>query len=318
VNIMGRPAQDGGTETSEGGLSRVGGRWSQVNPTRSLLMMTAGAVLGLAIAGFGLFTAKGTASNAVPPEDVALVNGKPVLVSDYIAQLEAEAGAPYSQTTRAQRQKVVNDMIREELFVQRGLELDFPASDPDTRTALVAAVEQQVAADVTAQQPSEATLQAYFDKNRAAYASDGTITLHELVLAGPADAAAMAKAAEAVKALRSGAALNAVMTKYGLKESGRVNDGDEFYFAAKLHLGDRLFKLATSLPAGAVSEPQAEADGMHILSIASNHMPVQQSYADVREKVLFNYKKDEQARLEAADERYLRSKADVQIAKAFR
>ncbi|HTK35316.1 MAG TPA: peptidyl-prolyl cis-trans isomerase [Caulobacteraceae bacterium] len=317
MNVVDRPAGASVAEAPEAGAARVGSRWSQVNPTRSLLMMAAGAVLGLTIAGFGLFSARGTVTNTIPPEDVALVNNKPVLVSDFIAQIEAETGLPYSQTTPAQRRKVVNDMIREELFVQRGLELDFPASDPDTRSALVAAVEQQVAADVTSQQPTEKALRDYFNQHRSEYASDGDINLHELVLAGPVDAAAMAKAGAAVKALRAGAPLDKVMATYGLKESGRVSDGEEFYFAAKIHLGDKLFAVARTLPAGAVSDPQPAADGVHILSIISNHMPVMQTYEDAKEKVFFDYKKVEQAKLEAADEKYLRSKADIRLAKGF-
>jgi parvulin-like peptidyl-prolyl isomerase len=297
--------------------SRPGPWYARVDPTRSLLMMAAGAVLGLGLAGFGLFSARGTITNTIPAEDVALVNSKPVLVTDFIAQIEAETSVPYDQTTPAQRRKTLNDMIREELFVQRGLELDFPASDPDTRTALVAGVEQQVGSDVTSQQPAEAALRNYFERNRATYASDGTMTLHELIQPGPAAAADLARGGEAVKALRAGTPLQVAMASYGLRESGRVNDGDEFYFAAKLHLGDRLFALARTLPVGAVSEPQAAGDGVHILIMVAHRPPVLESYAEAREKVLFNYKKDEQARLEKADERYLRSKADIRLAKGF-
>jgi hypothetical protein len=319
VSILDRPPgpSAGDADPPVESTPRIGWRISQVNPTRSLIMMATGAVLGLAIAGFGLFTANAT-TNTVPPEDVALVNNKPILVSDYIAQLEAEAGVPYSQTTRAQRQKVVSDMLREELFVQRGLELDFPASDPDTRAALVTAVEQQVAADVTAQQPTEAALIDHFNKHRADYASDGTMTLHELVLGGPTDAAAMAKAADAVKDLRAGAPVDAVSAKYGLKESGRVSDGEEFYFAAKIHLSDKLFQVARYLPTGKVSDPQPAADGVHILDMINNRQPVMQDYADAREKVFFDYKKAEQTKLEAADFAYLKAKADIKIAKEFR
>jgi len=70
---------------------------------------------------------------------------------------------------------VLDEMIREELFVQRGLELDFPGTDPDTRSALVAAVEQQVVADVTTHQPADAELQKYFEENRSNYATEGTM-----------------------------------------------------------------------------------------------------------------------------------------------
>jgi parvulin-like peptidyl-prolyl isomerase len=305
-------------DTSADGLPRVGKRLSQVNPTRSLLLMSAGALLGLFIAGFGLFTARGSTSNAVPPEDVALVNNRPVLVSDFVAQAEAEAAMPFGEISKAERRKVLDSMIREELYVQRGLELDFPSSDPDTRTALVAAVEQQVAADVTAQQPTEAELMAYYEKNKLKYSSDGTMTLHELVLAGPADAGALAKAAQAVQALRAHTPVEAVMAKYGLKESGRVNDGEEFYFAAKIHLGDKLFNLAQALPSGAVSDPQAMPDGVHILAMVKNTMPVALGFADARENVFFDFKKAEEKKLQDADEKYLRAKADIQIAKEYR
>lgn len=299
-------------------ISWVGSRFSNISPTRSLLMMTFGAVLGLAIAGFGLFTAKGSTSNQVPPEDVALVNNRPVLVSDFVAQVEAENGTPFSEAPMAMRKRVLNSMIREELYVQRGLELDFPASDPDTRTALVAAVEQQVAADVTAQQPTEAQLMAYYEKNKLKYSSDGTITLNELVLPGPVTPESTAKAAQAVQALRSKTPVETVMTQYGLKDSGRVDDGEEFYFATKIHLGDKLFAAAAALPTGSTTDPVAAADGLHIIQVITNKQPVALSFPDAREKVFFDFKKEAEGKLQDADERYLRAKADVQIAKEYR
>ena len=49
--------------------------FDQPSARRSLMLCAAGAVLGLVIAGFGLFTAHGTRTAGVPAEDVALVNG---------------------------------------------------------------------------------------------------------------------------------------------------------------------------------------------------------------------------------------------------
>jgi hypothetical protein len=172
------PAPAAGTPPSGGGF------WDfrRVNQARSITFFSLGAAIGLAIAGFGLLTAKGTSTHAVPPENVALVNQRPILRTDFIAQTEAELGKPFGEATVAERLKVLDEMIREELFVQRGLELDFPGTDPDTRTALVAAVEQQVVADVTTHQPADAELQKYFEDNRANYATEGTMALHNLVL----------------------------------------------------------------------------------------------------------------------------------------
>jgi hypothetical protein len=300
------------------GEPHVGGRLSQINPTRSLILMAIGAVVGIGIAGFGLFTASGTTVAGVPAEDVALVNNKPVLRSDFIAQVEAENGVPFAQTTRAQRLKVLDEMIREELFVQRGLELDFPASDPDTRSALVAAVEQQVVADVTSQKPKEEDLRAFYESHKDAYSSDGTMTLHEYVLPGATDAAAMAKAAQAVQALRGGAALEPTMARFGLNTSGRVDDGEEFYFAAKIHLGDAMFAAARPLAARQASKPMPAADGVHVLYMVNNLTPKPNSFADARSQVLADYEKEAIDRLQKGDEKFFRKRANVLIAPDMR
>src|ERR1700748_1032228 len=91
----------------------------QVNSTRSMVLCAVGAVVGLVIAGIGLFSARGTATHSVPPEDIALVNQRPVLRSDFVNQLESETGTAFDQATRAEKLKVLDEMIREELLVQR-------------------------------------------------------------------------------------------------------------------------------------------------------------------------------------------------------
>src|SRR5580700_2214065 len=112
-----------------------GGFWDfhTVNSTRAFLFLGIGTIIGLGIAGYGLFTAKGTVTRVVPPENVALINQRPILRSDFIAQTESLYTMPFGETTPEQRLKVLQDMIREELFVQRGVELDFAGNDPDTR-----------------------------------------------------------------------------------------------------------------------------------------------------------------------------------------
>ena len=291
----------------------------QVSTVRSLAFFAVGAVIGLGIAGFGLFTAAGTASKVVPPEMVALVNQKPILRSDFVAQLEALYTIPLSKATRAQKQQILNDMIREELFVQRGLELDEPGTDADTHTAIVAAVEQQVSANVTASTPTDADLLAFYNARKADYVSDGSIMVDELLLPaapGQTPEAALAKANEAAKALRAGQAPAAVAAKYGLKETKRVN-GEEFNFAAEIHLGTALYKIAAGLNPGQVSDPVVEADGLHILKVTKNIPSVPLDFAQARDRLIADYKKDAQERVQKADAEYLRSKAQVLIQPEF-
>ena len=294
-----------------------GGFWDfkQVNATRSMTFFALAALIGLGIAGFGLFTAKGTATHVVPPENVALVNQRPILRTDFIAQAETELGKTFAETTTAERLKVLDEMIREELFVQRGLELDFPGTDPDTRTALVAAVEQQVVADVTTHQPTDAELQKYFDDNRGGYSTEGTMVLHNLVLPKASGPDAVATAKKAADALRAGTPVAEVTKTYGLQELVPEHSSPEqFYFAQQIHLGHDLYEQVVKLNDGEVSEPVAAQDGVHIVQMVKNTRPLPLTFERVRSQVLNDFIMSEKRRLEDADLRYLRDKADILIA----
>jgi hypothetical protein len=57
-----------------------------VSNRRSFVFMGCGALLGLLMAGYALFTARGTSTLIVPAEDVALVNQQPISRSDLLLQ----------------------------------------------------------------------------------------------------------------------------------------------------------------------------------------------------------------------------------------
>jgi len=279
----------------------------KVSPRRSLVLMALGAIIGLGVAGYALFTAKGTSTLVVPPEDVALVNQQPISRSDFLIQLQTLFTVDLAHSTAAERQKVLNDMIREELFVQRAKELDVAGIDPDVRAAMVNAVEQEIAADAITSRPSEDKLRAFYKANVARYASEGTITVRDLVF--PAG-----QAAQAASALKTGASPDSVLTRFGGHDSQRTKD-EEFYFAAKIHLGDRDFAVARALIDGGVSAPLAEADGTHLLYVIKNKPPVPMDFAQAREQVLTDYRDDAVRRLRIGDEAFFRKRANILIAK---
>jgi hypothetical protein len=211
-------------------------------------------------------------------------------------------------------------MIHEELYVQRGLELDFPGTDPDTRNALVAAVEQQAVADATTELPSEQALLSYYAEHRADYATEGTMQVQDFLLEPRPAHSPDEAAAEAVRALRSGAAPQGVLRQYGLRElrANRGEDLEDFYFAARIHLGEGLFSVARSMADGSVSDPIRLADGIHVLRMIKNAAPIPRDFSQAREQVYGDYKRAAAARLRAADEKYLYGKADIQIAASLR
>jgi len=274
----------------------------EVYPRRALALAAAGALIGLGVAGFGLFTAKGVSTFIVPAEDVATVNQQPISRLDYAAQLKAVYDVDPAAASPAQKHKVLSDMIREELFVQRAEELDVASVDPDVRAGMVNAIEQQAAADAITAQPTETQLRAWFDAHRAAYASEGSIAVRDLVF--PPD-----RAAAALGALRAGQGAEAVLARFGGKDTEAVKD-EEFYFAARIHLGPAAFAAAAATPAGGA----AAAPGGHILLVNLNHPPTPFTYERARDQVLSDYRAAAAARLKDGNERFLRERANILIA----
>jgi parvulin-like peptidyl-prolyl isomerase len=270
----------------------------QVSARRSLSLMALGALVGLALAGYALFTARGTTTFHVPAEDVALVNQQPIARADFYAQLQATLGVDNAHATPAQRRRVLDDMIREELFVQRGKELDVAATDPEVRTAMVGAVEQMAAADAVTSEPSDSALQAYFKAHQDRYAQEGVMTVRDLMFPQTADAAAP---------------LAAVLGRFRGRDSGRET-GEDFYFAAKIHLGGALFAVARTLPSGAASPPLALPDGVHLLYMIRNTPPQPFAFDEARAQVLSDFRNDKVKRTTAQYQGFLRQRANVLIA----
>ena len=297
-------------ESNEGGFLDA----TRVNSKRSMLLFAVGALTGLGIAGVGLFNAAGTATRIVPPENVVTVNQRPILRSDFVTQLEAQIGVPFDQATRVDKLQVLDEMVREELLVQRALELDFAETDQDARNALVSAVSQQIIAEVMTSQPTDAQLKEYYAGNEKKYATEGTITVRDLVLPiaeGASADQAMAKAKEAAAALATNAPISQVVQRFGLKEA--KDYGEDFYFAARIHLGEALFAKAATLEDGAVSEPLLASDGIHIVKVLRNTRPVPLTFERSRQQVLTDYKNESQAKLMEATLKFLRSRSNILI-----
>jgi parvulin-like peptidyl-prolyl isomerase len=281
-----------------------------------MLLYAGGALIGLGIAGYGLFTAAGTTTHTVPPEDIALINQRPILRSDFINQLESETGLKFDETTPAQQLQVLDEMVREELLVQRGLELDFAETDQSTRNALVSTVTQQVTVDVTTSQPSDEQLDEYYRRHTDKYASEGTLEVRNLVLSGGAPSNRLLDAArQAAAALRAGEPLERVMGRFGMTEAKRYDE--DYYFAAKYRLGDSLFAAVKDLAPGQVSEPVALADGIHVVQVVKNGKPVPLGYKASRPQVFSDYRSDAQARLVDSTMAFLRARSKILIAKDY-
>src|SRR5580704_16880129 len=223
---------------------------SVVSSSRSFALMALGVLSGLLLAGYSLFTARSASTLFVPAEDVALVNQQPLSRTDYLALLQALYGVDLTHSTREQRERVLNDMIREELFVQRGKELDVASTDPDVRSALVNAVELEIAENAITSQPTEGALRQFFETHQDRYVSEGVMRVRDLVF----PASALAELPRDPDALKKAITDAPTLAHLNGRDSGKTK-GEEFHFAAKINLGDELFAAARDLGNGEVSRP---------------------------------------------------------------
>jgi hypothetical protein len=290
-------------------------------PLRTVTLPALGAVIGLLIAGIGLFRLAPLPVTAVPSGYAALVNQRPILMSDFMTQTQVETGVPFEQATAAQRRQVLHEMIDQELLVQRALALDMPELGVEVRDALADAVNSEVAAPVLARAPSDAELQAFYRAHLSDYATEGTMQLRDIVLhvggfenVDQSIGQASADAEEAIYQLRSGAALDYVMQHFGFVDSGRVNDEDQIDFFMKLHLGPDLFKAASALGDGQISEPILQPDGVHVLVMEHRRPPRYPEFQAARDRVYEAYRKVQTNAAEQENLKFLRGNAQILLA----
>jgi parvulin-like peptidyl-prolyl isomerase len=297
--------------------------FSQAHTRRSLTLLALGALAGLALAGYGLFTAQGTATRGIPAEAIATVNGRLILRTDFVTQVQTQFGASFAESSEAQRQRVLDDMIAEELMVQRGLDVDLASYDPEVRQALVNGVELQIFADVLARQPTTEQLADYYEKHKDKYVRDGIMQLRDLMIATTQQHTsndALPVASKAAEALRRGTPLEDVMKEYGLRDSrrlldsGHIDTGDVFDFSAKARLDPKVFAVASRLNAGQTSAPIIAPDGVHVVVMLKRDPPRQRGFAEVSNEVWTDLKKEAQDQVRNGNLKYLASKADIKIA----
>jgi len=300
--------------------------WSQrllagLGARRSVTLPIGGMLLGLIVAAIGLFHRAPAGYTRVPPGYVALVNQQGILMSDFISQTATETEEPFEQTTRAQRARVLHEMIDRELLVQRALVLDLPETTVEVRRVMADAVDAQAAAAVEAQQPTEAQLRAYYESHRARYASPGSMTVRNLVLhvggyqnVDQTVPQADADAIEAVYQLRSGAPVQYILEHFGFVDASPQYDTSQLDFAAKDHLGPKLYQIAAAMSGGQVSDPIVDADGVHILVMLQRVPPAVEDFPTARAAVYNDYQLERTDRAVQQNLKFLRSQAQIVLA----
>ena len=287
-------------------------RWSS-----SLSLLGFGAGLGIVLAAVGLVTSgRWPSGRGVAPlladNALARVNGEPIRIEDYQLVMNALAQDKRDPLEDADRQRILDRLIDEELLVQRGLELDMPRRDSKVRKDLTAAVIEGVVAEVGDLQPSDADVQRFYDEHRDFFTAPGRLRVREVFfrvasaaeMPGPLD-----RAQQAVSRLRAGEDLAAVRASLGNNEPVPLPDTP--LPPAKLveYLGPTAARAALSLDVGAVSEPVRSSSGWQVLQVVEREPDRLPPLGEIKSEVVAEFRRH-------AGERALRAYLDELRARA--
>lgn len=173
---------------------------------RARRLLGLGAVLGIGLAGAGLVRGAGAPGGGLAPGDVARVNGAPVraeTLERILAGLSAEKRMPLSDADRA---RVLDRLIEEELLVQRAQEVGLVESEPGIRKALVGALVDSVVAEAESAEPEDDELRRFFEEHRGYFGAGVRLRIERLEFRARAGAApgTRERALDALSALAAG------------------------------------------------------------------------------------------------------------------
>jgi parvulin-like peptidyl-prolyl isomerase len=263
---------------------------------------------GLIFVAYAL-TADPAAEPATDPAGNTIVVDRAALL-DYM-QYQAQAFEPevfearLAAMSEAEVADLVHAYVREEALYREGLDMGMDQADYIIRQRVVQKVEflleNLVANDIT---PTDAELQAYYDEHITAYLADSAYTFTHIFFDGQADMTEARARAEALLADSGGIAFDQA-SQYGDRypflqnyvERARDFVGNNFSadFVAQL---DRL------TPGETWQGPFASRYGWHLVMLRARSDPFTPPLADIRARVLDDYRYDTLIRIrEEAEQR---------------
>jgi PPIC-type PPIASE domain len=264
-----------------------------------------------------------TASQAKSPEPlpadaVARVNGRLIRIQDFKEVLAVEIAGGMSPDAAA-KQRLLEEMIDEELRVQHALKLNLHLTDSRVRMDLASAVTEAVIARAEQEVPDERVLREYFDERRDSFARRGPLRVRQIwigIVAGNLGEA-YNRARAAVKLLREKESFETVQRSLGNKDPrpipGTLLHPDELAG----YIGPLALDTALTLEPGEISDPIRAVDGFHVLQVLERRPSPAVSFESSRSQVVAEYWRERARRALEANAAELRENADIQRARTF-
>lgn len=282
------------------------------NRARALLLL--GVVAGVGLAAIGLLQS-GRTGTGLPDGVVALVNGEAISAESF-AQLEAAVtaerrGAPLDE---AQRQRLLDRLVDEELLLQRGLELGLARHEPTARRSIVSAVVATVTSDAETEEPDEETLRRFHTEAADRFQKPGRVVAEALFTSTVTrpEAQAFQRAAEAARRLRAGEPFDAVSEALGDPQTTPLPAGPLPLETLRQYLGPSAAQAAAALAPGEISDPVRGGSGYTVLRLVERTGGETAPFEEVRQEVRAEWLRTQGERALGDYLEELRQQGDVQ------
>jgi parvulin-like peptidyl-prolyl isomerase len=268
---------------------------------RARALLALGAAAGLAIAVSSLVL--DDRREPLAADAVATVNDVAIRRDDYLRALGAVASDRRAPLDDADKQRVLDRLIDEELLLQRGLSLGVARRDRTVRAQLVAATMDLLGRSTA--EPSPETLRAFYEAEREYFVVPGRLRVRQILVrtAGRSEDDARARADTAAARLRAGDPFDAVRAELGDEETAPLPAA--LLPAAKLreYVGETAATVAAALEPGGTSDPVRSSMGWHVLQLVERTEPTVPAFDDAADRVRAEYRR-------RADEAALRASLD--------
>jgi len=282
---------------------------------RARWLLGLGASGGLLLAAASLLGGAG-AGGELPPGTVARVNGTLIRSGSYQRLLAALESDRRNGLTDADRQRVLDRMIEEELLVQHAVELGLVATDRRVRADLVSAVLASLNAAADAFEPDDAQIAAFYAENEDYFARPGRLHVRRVFVsprAGEDAAAARARADAVTRRLRAGEPFEVVREELGDTPVAPLPDVPLPPGKLREYLGPSALEAAQALEGGQVSDPVETPQGMHVLLAVTRTSAESPPLAEVAPMVRAEMRRREGDRVLRERLDSLREDADVAV-----
>ncbi|UCE84860.1 MAG: peptidyl-prolyl cis-trans isomerase [Deltaproteobacteria bacterium] len=289
---------------------------AQASQSRSTVLWLAFfAAAGLALAATGLLQRR--SASALPSGAIARVNGSVIDAESYERLIVALASDRRGELTDADRRRVLDRMIEEELLVQRALELGLARVDRRVRADLVSAVIASVTADAERRTPTDADLRALYDAEPEFFARPGRLRVRQIFfrVRSPDDVdAASARAEAATRRLAAGEAFEEVARALGDEPIVPIPDAPLPATKLQEYLGPSATRVALASDGSSPSAPVRSGTGFHILDVREREPRVIPPFDAIRDRLRAEWTRREGERALRAYLDELRARADLVVA----